>query len=256
MGHAPDGHLRGIRDPSAAPSPPANRMEERLLRAFAGLINSFGSRTWGSNVTSGAPQDDAKVRDSHAEYDDQVFRWNEPPAGGIRDRRTTVAVSLSPSRGGTKRSRPGRLCAHRRRVSPTGSSGARGRGWTHSFSPRRNRAKKFLRRAVSVDQFQSWLFDVYRKRHGSFSSIQAAQRLTNSNLSRNAEIVNDVATGKGDGPTSKVSFPPSLAWKPSARDPANLLRLWSATFGVGTVIEYAPDMPNGFIIITSYPGND
>jgi uncharacterized protein with gpF-like domain len=22
------------------------------------------------------------VRDSHAEYDDQVFRWDEPPAGG------------------------------------------------------------------------------------------------------------------------------------------------------------------------------
>ncbi len=28
------------------------------------------------------------------------------------------------------------------------------------------------------------------------------------------------------------------------------------TFGVGTVIEYAPDMPDGFIIITSYPRRD
>ena len=28
------------------------------------------------------------------------------------------------------------------------------------------------------------------------------------------------------------------------------------TFGVATVIEYAPDMPNGFVIITSYPRND
>jgi hypothetical protein len=27
------------------------------------------------------------------------------------------------------------------------------------------------------------------------------------------------------------------------------------TFGVATVIQYAPDMPNGFIIITSYPRN-
>lgn len=28
------------------------------------------------------------------------------------------------------------------------------------------------------------------------------------------------------------------------------------TYGVGTVIEYVPDMPNGFIIIISYPRND
>ncbi len=27
-------------------------------------------------------QDDAKVRDSHADFDDQVFRWDLPPAGG------------------------------------------------------------------------------------------------------------------------------------------------------------------------------
>lgn len=27
-------------------------------------------------------RDDAQVRDSHAEYDDQVFSWDEPPAGG------------------------------------------------------------------------------------------------------------------------------------------------------------------------------
>lgn len=57
-------------------------MEERLLRAFAGLINQLRQQDLGTERYIWRSQDDAKVRDSHAEYDDQVFRWEEPPAGG------------------------------------------------------------------------------------------------------------------------------------------------------------------------------
>ncbi|HBZ44466.1 MAG TPA: hypothetical protein DEO85_10510 [Maritimibacter sp.] len=57
-------------------------MEERLLRAFAGLINQLRQQDLGIERYIWRSQDDAKVRDSHAEYDDQVFRWDEPPAGG------------------------------------------------------------------------------------------------------------------------------------------------------------------------------
>ena len=57
-------------------------MEERLLRAFAGLINQIRQQDLGIERYIWRSQDDAKVRDSHAEYDDQVFRWDEPPAGG------------------------------------------------------------------------------------------------------------------------------------------------------------------------------
>jgi SPP1 gp7 family putative phage head morphogenesis protein len=57
-------------------------MEERLLRAFAGLINQLRQQDLGIERYIWRSQDDAKVRGSHAEHDDQVFRWDEPPAGG------------------------------------------------------------------------------------------------------------------------------------------------------------------------------
>lgn len=57
-------------------------MEERLLRAFAGLINQLRQQDLGIERYIWRSQDDAKVRDSHSQYDDQVFRWDEPPAGG------------------------------------------------------------------------------------------------------------------------------------------------------------------------------
>ncbi len=57
-------------------------MEERLLRAFAGLINQLRQQDLGIERYIWRSQDDAKVRDSHAGYDDQVFRWDEPPSGG------------------------------------------------------------------------------------------------------------------------------------------------------------------------------
>lgn len=66
----------------------------------------------------------------------------------------------------------------------------------HTISLHVGKSEEFLFRAVSVDQFQSWFFSTFRKRHGSFSSLQAAQRLTNSNLSQNAQIANDLATGR------------------------------------------------------------
>ncbi len=57
-------------------------MEERLLRAFAGLINQLRQEDLGIEQYIWRSQDDAKVRDSHAGYDDQVFRWDDPPVGG------------------------------------------------------------------------------------------------------------------------------------------------------------------------------
>ena len=57
-------------------------MEARLLRAFAGLINQLRQQDLGIERYIWRSQDDARVRASHAEYDDQVFRWDEPPAGG------------------------------------------------------------------------------------------------------------------------------------------------------------------------------
>ncbi|WP_370399777.1 phage minor head protein [Sulfitobacter sp. JB4-11] len=57
-------------------------MEERLLRAFAGLINQLRQENLGIEQYIWRSQDDAKVRDSHAAYDDRVFWWDNPPEGG------------------------------------------------------------------------------------------------------------------------------------------------------------------------------
>jgi hypothetical protein len=48
-------------------------MEERLVRAFAGLINQLRQQDLGIKRYIWRGQDDAKVGDSHAEYDDQCF---------------------------------------------------------------------------------------------------------------------------------------------------------------------------------------
>ena len=57
-------------------------MEERLLRAFSGLINQLRQEDLGIEQYIWRSRDDAKVRDSHAAYDDRVFRWDDPPEGG------------------------------------------------------------------------------------------------------------------------------------------------------------------------------
>ena len=57
-------------------------MEERLLRAFAGLINQLRQDDLGIEQYIWRSRDDAKVRNSHADYDDRVFRWGHPPTGG------------------------------------------------------------------------------------------------------------------------------------------------------------------------------
>lgn len=62
--------------------PVRTAMEVRLLRAFAGLINQLRQEDLGIERYVWRSRDDAKVRDSHAVYDDRVFQWDEPPEGG------------------------------------------------------------------------------------------------------------------------------------------------------------------------------
>lgn len=57
-------------------------MEERLVRAFAGLINQLRQEDIGIEQYTWRSQDDSKVRASHVAYDDRRFRWDDPPEGG------------------------------------------------------------------------------------------------------------------------------------------------------------------------------
>jgi len=110
---------------------------------------------------------------------------------------------------------------------------------------------------VTVPQARTLFYTIYRWRHGSFSSLAAAERLTNANLSRNADMVNAVATGREQDAfiTSTFSSITDLEAYQLTRRASSPIRLWT-TYGVGTVIRHAPDMPNGFVIITSYPRDE
>ncbi|MDP3198020.1 phage minor head protein [Tabrizicola sp.] len=57
-------------------------MEQHLLRGFAALINELRQRDLGILQYVWRSRDDGKVRSSHAQYDDQVFSWDNPPEGG------------------------------------------------------------------------------------------------------------------------------------------------------------------------------
>lgn len=57
-------------------------MEDGLLTGFRGLVNELRQRALGIEQYVWRSRDDARVRDSHADYDDRIFDWDTPPEGG------------------------------------------------------------------------------------------------------------------------------------------------------------------------------
>ncbi|MCB2095982.1 MAG: minor capsid protein [Rhodobacteraceae bacterium] len=232
-------------------------MEERLLRAFAGLINQLRQQDLGIERYIWRSQDDAKVRESHAEYDDQVFRWDEPPAGGHPGQahncrcyaepvrpdvpNDVTLVDYVPTDGGY----------------PLQDLAEHEVGGGHTIELHIGKSEAFLIGMVTVPQARTLFYTVYRWRQGSFSSLAAAERLTNANLSRNADVVNAVATGREQDAfiTSTFSSITGQEAYRLTRRASSPIRL-RTTYGVGTYIRHAPDMPNGFIVITSYPRDE
>jgi SPP1 gp7 family putative phage head morphogenesis protein len=68
-------HLQRLR-------PIRESMEQHLLRGFAGLINELRQRGLGIRQYVWRSRDDEKVRSAHAEHDDKVFSWENPPEDG------------------------------------------------------------------------------------------------------------------------------------------------------------------------------
>ncbi|SEM13131.1 phage putative head morphogenesis protein, SPP1 gp7 family [Roseovarius azorensis] len=233
-------------------------MEERLLRTFAGLINQIRQEDLGIGQYIWRSKDDAKVRGIHQEYDDRVFRWDGPPEGGHPGQAHNCRCYAEPILSGSQSDVvPAQL-------EPTADDGfplqdlfeheARG---GHTIALHVGKSEAFLRRAVTLQQRRGLILSVFRKRHGSFSSLESAQKLTNANLAGNAVIVNAVATGQRPEAfvtSSFTSLTGTEAFRTGPRASAPIV-VRTAT-GVGTLIRHAPDMPSGFIIITSYPRND
>jgi len=233
-------------------------MEERLLRAFAGLINQLRQEDLGIERYVWRSQDDAKVRDSHAEHDDRVFRWDDPPEGGHPGQTYNCRCYAEPIGSGTQSNvTPVDFVPSADSGFPLQDLLAHETKGGHTIAQHVGKTNDFLLRSVSIPRARTLFASLYRWRHGSFPSLQAAQKLTNSNLAQNADIVNDVASGKRrrafvTSDFSSVTGTEAIRTTQKHSSPIRLRR----TFGVGTVIEHAPDMPNGFIIITSYPRID
>ena len=92
-------------------------------------------------------------------------------------------------------------------------------------------------------------------RAGSFTTGEAAARLTNATLSANSDRVQAVARGEKPfdfvtsmfgSPTGTEAYARNVREQPTVRP----------TFGVGVRINYDPVSRNGFTVITSYPRND
>lgn len=171
-------------------------MEERLLRAFAGLINQLRQQDLGIERYIWRSQDDAKVRDSHAEYDDQVFRWDEPPAGGHPGQAHNCRCYAEPVSPSTPNDVTLVDYVPTAEGYPLQDLAEHEAGGGHTIALHVGKSEEFLLRAVRIDQVRGPFVSQFRRRHGSFPSLQAAQRLTNSNLSRNAVVVNAVVTGQ------------------------------------------------------------
>lgn len=229
-------------------------MEERLLRAFAGLINQLRQEDLGIEQYIWRSQDDTKVRDSHAEYDDQVFRWDDHPAGGHPGEAHNCRCYAEPI---APAPQSNVILADFDGSVPPQDLSVHEAGGGHTIALHVGKSEGFLVGSVSTPRGRTLFAILYRWRHGTFPSLEAAQRLTNSNLAQNSEIVNAVA--RGELPDAFVtstfnSITGTEAYRIAQRtsSPVRVRR----TFGVGTFIRHAPDMPNGFIIVTSYPRVD
>ena len=127
----------------------------------------------------------------------------------------------------------------------------------HTIKLHVGKSDEFLKRVVRIQRVRFGPVTVARKRHGSFSSLPAAESLVNSTLGQNAARVLAVSSGAEHrafftGTFSSITG--KEAFRPSPRSNRGIYV--RPTYGVGVTIEHAPDMPNGFVIITSYPRND
>ncbi|MCG7491962.1 phage minor head protein [Thalassobius sp. Cn5-15] len=168
-------------------------MEERLLRAFAGLINQLRQEELGIEGYIWRSQEDAKVRDSHAEYHDQIFRWEDPPAGGHPGEAHNCRCFAEPI-APTPQSNV--VLADFDGSGPPQDLSVHEAGGGHTIGLHVGKSEAFLIGSVSTPRGKTLFVSQYRWRHGTFPSLEAAEKLTNSNLARNLDVVNEVASGR------------------------------------------------------------
>ena len=112
----------------------------------------------------------------------------------------------------------------------------------------------FLLNRVQTEKYQFGIVTVDLKRAGSYPSLQAANKLTNSTIADNQTAVDAVVSGATPREfvtstfstiTGKEAFATTPRAQPYMRE----------TFSVGVVIAHDPTRSRGYRVITSYPMN-
>jgi hypothetical protein len=106
-----------------------------------------------------------------------------------------------------------------------------------------------------AERYNVGYYSILRRRNGTFSSLEAANKLVRSALAQNRERVELVASGAVDddfikatfsSPTGREAYATSDMSEPYMR----------VTYGVGVSIVHNPKARRGYSIISAYPRND
>ena len=91
-------------------------------------------------------------------------------------------------------------------------------------------------------------------RSGSFSSVEAADKLVNSTLSQNRTIVDQVASGVRRRELLLATLN-SVTGMEAVVPTARAQPFFRRTYGVGVMIEHDPSVPKGYSVVTAFPTN-
>jgi hypothetical protein len=127
----------------------------------------------------------------------------------------------------------------------------------HTIPEHVAKSREYLIRRVENSRIEFGGRQVWEDRVGSFPSLEAAQKLVNSTLSKNKAIVDLVAKGElgvdkpvpvdsfFESPTGYESYAPRFHSIPEIRN----------TYGVRVVLRHDPFRPRGFTIRSAFPVN-
>ena len=123
----------------------------------------------------------------------------------------------------------------------------------HSFEKHIGKTDEYLLNRVRTERFDSLFESFGLERAGSFSSVQAANKLVSSTLSQNSALVEQVASGKlGGAEISSYFSTPTGRESYSDKGKSAYIR---DTYGVKVVISRNARLGKGFLVYTAYPIN-
>jgi len=124
---------------------------------------------------------------------------------------------------------------------------------THVIQQHVRSREYVLRRVREIAQRAEGLGDDFEGlRAGSFSSLEAANKLVNSTLAQNQTVVDQVVSGARSGVRIEARFGTSTGYEAYMARPHSQAELRD-TYGVRVVIQHDPLARHGFRIITAFP---